>query len=271
MVRYAFAALRGSDPPLTILAGTQTRRPDPSLAELTQRQRAADRLDRAVFRYERIAYQLIRDGEAAILDEEVSGMRSHLRDTCLIGQGPFTPGRPYLKSDCVWDRTLLLWQVAVTHVPPGEPPAPASEHWRAQDTRGLVTGRGPAPEGSGYEVNFSWAFRQDEIVYYPTGSGGSDGRITGLTDNQLKDAFTRLPPIAEVVFEQELSEQHTFDSCPVTAYPDARAWLADTPLMIALRAEAAQRHGQFRDRRQRHTGRRASVGEQGGGAFSRGV
>lgn len=161
----------------------------------------------------------------------------------LVGSRPavhhreWTPGRPYLCGDHVYSPADgACYQAPPYGVAAGELPG-VSEAW-------VLCGEGatcPKPEPlprRGHPMSCRHALRQDQFW---TDAEERELGLSELTDEHLQGAIAWLDEHARQLWTEELHTLSFYVPCPAQAYPDHISWLADTPLMRALRQELTRR------------------------------
>lgn len=187
----------------------------------------------ALIERDRARYAAMRTG----IQDPYSGL-----DRPAFHQGAWTPGRPYLAYEHVWQpKTGECYCSSSTGAPAGEIPG-TGRHWvRCLDPEGC-----PRPVAPRQDVGTALVgpmLRRAELV---PSTGARLKLPRALTDDELTRMTNYLRANANDLCKQEWHRTTPLVPNPVHAYSSAAAWMADTPLMRALVRERRRRQQALR-------------------------
>ena len=156
------------------------------------------------------------------------------RSVSAVHHGTWTPGRPYLSGEHVYDTDGRCYQAPPFGVAPEHAPG-VSDSWVPCADVSQCPLPAPLPRRS-HPVD-ARTVRQDVFWW---DKDGTKYEIDDLSDEHLQEVIGWLHEHAQRLWYGEIDAGKVLVPCPAQAYLSPADWLADTPLMRALEAEAAR-------------------------------
>lgn len=154
-----------------------------------------------------------------------------------VHHGLWTPGRPYLSCEHVYDEDGHCYRAPERGVTPGHRPGVSNSWLPCADDAHCPQ---PDPLPWGLHPVDARAVRQD--IYW-WDKHGTKYELGDLSDEHLQGVIAWLHDHAQRHWVDQIDAGSIFVPCPAQAYLDAdgpHGWLGDTPLMRALEAEATR-------------------------------
>jgi hypothetical protein len=164
-----------------------------------------------------------------------TGSDIFLPDTPAVHHGIWTPGRSYIFGEHCYDEDGRCYQAPQHGVIAGRGPG-VTEFWVRCADDGTCPSPAPLPRGP-HPADCGRAMRQDVFWW---DADGTKNELADLSEERLHAVIGWLHEEAPRLWFDEFDAGTVLVPCPAHAYLSPGDWLADTPLMRALEAEAAR-------------------------------